>query len=250
MITLKPMKENAKSIQGKDDEWEECMAKTAILGTLTDFHVFESILLENGEYFLLDRHLARLKRSCLFFGLPFGTLIKVSDIEVLLAKTASEHAHGSFKVRIAIDNKQIQKIECDPVTALPEPYTLIVSSSRVDPEDPFIRHKTNRRRHIDEALAGLHDAHNRLDVSDVILVNARGELTESSRANIILEIDGIKCTPHHASGLLPGVFREELLERNELTECVLYPVDLKRADKIYIVNSVRKQVECRVILSE
>ncbi|HEU0053696.1 MAG TPA: aminotransferase class IV, partial [Longimicrobium sp.] len=80
----------------------------------------------------------------------------------------------------------------------------------------------------------------RPDVDDVLLVNERGELTESTIANLVVEMDGVRWTPPLESGLLPGVFRAELLRRGEITERVLRPADLVRADTLWLVNSVRR----------
>jgi len=40
-------------------------------------------------------------------------------------------------------------------------------------------------------------------------------------------------------GLLPGVLRAELLERGVIAEAVLTLADLRRADGLWLINSVR-----------
>jgi para-aminobenzoate synthetase/4-amino-4-deoxychorismate lyase len=55
----------------------------------------------------------------------------------------------------------------------------------------------------------------------------------------VVKLDGLLVTPPLACGLLPGVLREELLELGEITEQILFPVDLERADEIWCINSVR-----------
>jgi para-aminobenzoate synthetase/4-amino-4-deoxychorismate lyase len=77
------------------------------------------------------------------------------------------------------------------------------------------------------------------DCDDVLLVNERGEVTESTRANLVLRLGGELLTPPLASGLLPGVFRERLLARGIVREQVLFPADVLRAEKVWLVNSVR-----------
>ena len=226
-----------------EDEWEECMAKTAILKNGTDFFVFESMLLENGNYFLQNGHLSRMMRACDFFRLPYNEEHK-KETAGLLVRTALDHPQGSYKVRIKFDGQSVS-IDCDPISSLNTPCTLLLSGTRVEPDDPFLRHKTNRRRHIDSALESVKEL-SVPNATDVILINSREELTETSRANIVLEIDGQKFTPHHSSGLLPGVFREELLENGTVKEMILHPSDLLRSQKVYIINSVRKWIECTV----
>ena len=46
-------------------------------------------------------------------------------------------------------------------------------------------------------------------------------------------------TPPVRSGLLPGTFRAELLARGRVKEAILAPEDLSRAERVYLVNSVR-----------
>ena len=68
----------------------------------------------------------------------------------------------------------------------------------VDPRSAFLYHKTTRREIYDEAAAS------RPDCDDVLLWNDRGELTESTIANVVVEISGQRLTPPVACGLLPG----------------------------------------------
>ncbi len=219
------------------NEWEECMMKTALLGGDTGFYVFESMLLEDGEYFLPERHLARFEKSCIFFGID--PAIPASKRSLL--ETAALHPAGAYKVRMAADGKTQCLLDCAPLAPLPVPYTVTLARTRVDPGDPFLAHKTSRRRHIEEALAGL------AGEADVILVNTREELTETSRANLVVQLDGTLYTPPLEAGLLPGVYREELLEKGMLKERVLHSADLRKAEKIFIINSVRKMIECRLM---
>ena len=46
-------------------EYEECLVKSRFLhASPIEFQLFESMLLEDGEYFLLERHIERLARFC------------------------------------------------------------------------------------------------------------------------------------------------------------------------------------------
>lgn len=71
-------------------------------------------------------------------------------------------------------------------------------------------------------------------------------MTETSRANLVLEIDGEKLTPPVSSGLLPGTLRQELLENGTIQERVLFPDDLGRATRIRLINSVRGWMEAEL----
>jgi para-aminobenzoate synthetase/4-amino-4-deoxychorismate lyase len=111
----------------------------------------------------------------------------------------------------------------------------------VSSADEFLRHKTSRRAVYERALAAHPEA------QDVLLWNERRELTETCSANVVLEIDGRRRTPHVSSGLLPGTFRAELLERGEIEEEVLPVLAIERASALFVVNSVRRWCEVELV---
>ncbi len=80
----------------------------------------------------------------------------------------------------------------------------------------------------------------RPDCDEVILWNERGELTEGSRTNVVLDLGGQWVTPPVSSGLLAGAFRGWLLAAGQIRERVLTPADLRAARRIALINSVRK----------
>ena len=65
-------------------------------------------------------------------------------------------------------------------------------------------------------------------------------MTEGAVSTIVAKIGGSLVTPPLSCGLLPGVFREELLERGEITERVITADELQTAEEVWLINSVRK----------
>jgi para-aminobenzoate synthetase/4-amino-4-deoxychorismate lyase len=104
----------------------------------------------------------------------------------------------------------------------------------VNSNDKFLFHKTTNRAIYDQALA------QRPHATDVILFNERGEITESSIANVVIELDGQIVTPPQSSGLLAGTFRAQLLEEGKICERVIYKEELQRAASLFLVNSIQK----------
>ncbi len=75
-------------------EYEECLVKSRFLYTTPiEFQLFESLLLEDGEYFLLERHIERLRDSAEFFGFEF----REDEIAAALKRVA---AAANGKVRL------------------------------------------------------------------------------------------------------------------------------------------------------
>lgn len=185
-------------------------------------------------WFLLDRHLARLAGAAARFGHP---------CELDAVRAALEDAvaglDGARKVRLALAADGHLAVEALPLPSS-RPLRAALAPDPVDSADPFLRFKTSRREPIERARAG------RPEADEVILRNERGELTETSTGNLVLERGGRRFTPPVSAGLLPGTFRAHLLEAGELEEAVLTLRDLGSAERIWQVSSVRGWVELRL----
>jgi branched-chain amino acid aminotransferase len=75
-------------------------------------------------------------------------------------------------------------------------------------------------------------------------LNERGEVSECTSANIFAATGSEVSTPPLASGCLPGVTRELLLDvvrvpGISVVERTLTPVDLERADQVFITSTTR-----------
>ena len=199
-------------------EYEECLVKSRFLHARpAEFQLFESILLEDGEYFLLEEHIARLNESAEFFGF-ISTRIN-ADLE----RIAIENPRGSLKVRLTLWKDGRVETQATPLGDL-KPVEL--ATEPVDSSDPFLFHKTTRRPGPD----------------GLVFWNERGEITESSIANVVVPIDGELLTPPIECGLLPGVFRNHLLAKGEIKERIITVEEFKRAPEFFLINSVRKWI--------
>jgi para-aminobenzoate synthetase/4-amino-4-deoxychorismate lyase len=213
-------------------EYRECLSKAEFARRApNDFHLLETLLLEpDVGFFLPAGHLDRLEDSARYFGFRCDR----EEIERRLADAVSSAFPCAQRLRLLLDREGGVSMEAVPLKISPEPVRVAIASEPVDSREPLLFHKTTRRE-IYERRAAM-----RPDCDDVLLVNERGEITESTIANIVVEIDGERFTPPLACGLLPGVFRAELLRRGEIRERVLLPADLFRAASIWLVNSVRR----------
>lgn len=212
-----------------EQEYQEALSKAAILTKkLPPFQLLETMLYENGEIFLLERHLKRLAESAEYFGFHLDVCAVRECLCALSFKMP-------MRIRLLLDKDgkfEIQKFEMKRDVNV-EPV-LAVANAPADSDDVFLYHKTTNRAVYEKAKADFPEA------DDVLLFNERGEVTESAIANVVIELDGRKVTPPVSCGLLAGTFRDELLERGEIEEGVVTLDDLKRASAVWLVNSVRK----------
>jgi para-aminobenzoate synthetase/4-amino-4-deoxychorismate lyase len=213
-------------------EYRECLSKAEFARRApNDFRLLETLLWEPDEgFFLLAGHLARLGDSARYFGFRCDR----EEIERRLVDAISSHAACPRRVRLLLSREGEVSVEVFPLKISEEPVRIAIADEPVDSREPLLYHKTTRREIYERRMAA------RPDCDDVLLVNERGEITESTIANVVVETSGERFTPPLACGLLPGVFRAELLRRGEIGERVLLPADLQRAEAIWLVNSVRR----------
>ena len=213
-------------------EYAECRTKAEVLHRRTpEFRLLETMLWtpEHG-YVLLERHLARLGASAEYFDFPLDVQLIRDRLDVL----SSGFGQKSQMVRLLLDKDGVVALEhLPPPSPSSVPLRVTLASSAVDSSDIFLYHKTSHRHIYAQALAA------NPGFDDVLLQNERGELTESTRANLAISQDGVLWTPPIRCGLLGGTMRAEMVERGELKERVLRPEDLRGAERVILVNSVR-----------
>ena len=74
---------------------------------------------------------------------------------------------------------------------------------------------------------------------EIIYYTADGKLLETSIGNLVLKMNSKFYTPPSTLAILPGIYRQHLLESRQVEEKVLTIGDLKQAEAIYACNAVR-----------
>ncbi|MCP4639383.1 MAG: aminodeoxychorismate synthase component I [bacterium] len=220
-----------------EGEYDECLTKAAVLARHAEpFQLLESLLHDGDGYFLLDYHLDRLTDSARYFGYA----VDLKTVRTALAREAASLDDGAYKVRLLVNCDGAIHVESDPATPA-RPLRVGFARAPVDSRDVFLFHKTTRRQVYDSAKAS------RPECDDVLLWNERGEVTESSSANVAVRIDGQWYTPPVSCGLLGGTMRRHLLDRGDLEERPITKDEALRADAGQLLNSVRKKVNVTLI---
>ncbi|MCH8204802.1 MAG: aminodeoxychorismate synthase component I [Candidatus Hydrogenedentes bacterium] len=215
-------------------EYDECLLKAHVLNHRPPpFELLESLLWD-GRYFLLEKHLRRLSHSADYFGIP----LDLEAIKRQLAETARTLERGRHKIRLRVTRSGGVHIDAER-TRPPGRFKVGLALGPVDTADVFLYHKTTHRSQYDALRLA------RPELDDVLLWNERGEITESTIANIVVRRAGAWLTPPVSCGLLPGVMREYLLQTGEISEAVIRKEDLDQAERIALINSVRKWIEVK-----
>ena len=218
-------------------EYDELRAKTAILtDDLPDVGLIETMRLENGQYPRLAFHLDRLEASAKYFGFEPATTLRTAAAAALAA-----HARASSspqRVRIVIRPNAGVDLHAVPLDRpSPERPRVALALTPVRRNNRFLFHKTTHRTVYDQHRAEHPDAF------DVLLWNEDEEITEFTIGNVVVELDGVRVTPPRDCGLLAGAMRAQLLRQGDVVERVVRVKDLARATRMWLVNSVREELE-------
>ena len=215
-----------------DAEYAECLLKGAVLGRKPEpFDLLETLRWSPREgYFLLERHLARLRESAEYFEFAW-----TPDLVTAALDEATSGAHHPLRVRLLVSRDGTARAERVPFVAAAEPVRIALAQEPVDSGDVRLFHKTTNRAVYERARVSMPG------YDEVVLWNQAGEVTEATTANVVAEIDGRRVTPPVTCGLLAGTFRAELLARGEVAEAVVTCEQLRTASRIWLVNSVQER---------
>ena len=213
------------------EEWEETRAKTRVLRESPHpFQLIETLRWTPEEgWFLLDHHLNRLRDSAEYFDFR----LDLASLRARLAELAQVFASQPQRVRLELARDGQVIFQSEPLPGKPNPTRVGLARTPVSSSDRFLYHKTTRRETYRRALEECPGC------DEALLYNERGEITESTIANVIVDFDGRLVTPALECGLLPGVYRQWLLESGQVVEGLIRVEDLSRHGQIWLANSVR-----------
>ena len=220
-------------------EYAECLLKARIVTAASPpYSLLETLLWEPGSGFLLlEEHLQRLAASAEHLDIHAD----LSLVRQRLGALAVSLPSTPQRVRLLLARDGSIQTEAATLRTPASRLRLGLATSPIDKTEPFLYHKTTQRTIYQTARAS------RPDCDDVVLWNADGEITETSIANLVVELDGKLLPPPVECGLLPGVFRGWLLSRGEVEARRITLDGLRRAERIFAVNSVRRWQEAVLI---
>jgi para-aminobenzoate synthetase/4-amino-4-deoxychorismate lyase len=223
-----------------DAEWDEWRHKRAFLSHAKQrpadpsFELLETLALAEGELRDAPAHLARMASAARHFGYAWNEAL----VAACLHRLQAQHTTGTWRVRLLLDAQGTPRAEAFAMEAPPSRVQLQLAARAFDEaQSDFTRFKTTRRAHY-EAFAPTAPG-----VFDTLLWNREGEITECTRGNIALLLDGRWVTPPLHCGLLNGIGRAGRVRSGQLAEAVVRVDDLPRVQALAFVNSLRGWID-------
>ncbi|MFZ5811943.1 MAG: aminodeoxychorismate synthase component I [Thermodesulfobacteriota bacterium] len=213
-----------------DGEYAECLVKMRFLDRgRPPFRLLETILLESGRYALLPGHLRRMRASSRALGFPFDEKAARRGLDAALPGRET----GRFRVRLLLDARGRFEVQAAPLGPVPGIMRIGLARTPVSSGEMLLRHKTDWRARYDQAKR------ERPECDDVLFCNEHGRITETTIANVAVRRGDTLVTPPVSEGLLPGVFRENLVRRGEVLEAAIPIEEVRAAGTLVLFNSVR-----------
>ena len=216
-----------------ESEYREVHQKAAVLyRKQARFQLITTGRISQKQLLFEDQHLERLTKASRYFAYPF-------DPEELRQKIEEEcqacDSHQDYRLRISLSKSGEMKLSRQILTPLSPSFCKAkLCLQEADLNQSFTYFKTTHRPHLS------------LGEQEKIYHNKSGELLETSIGNLVLKINGKLYTPPTSLGILPGIYRQYLLETGQVDEKVLTLEDLNQAEAVYGCNAVRGLYELEV----
>lgn len=222
-----------------EDEWSEWQHKSEFLEQASHpFGLIQTLRLHAGECRHLGLHLDRLEAASQHFGFAFDRSVVRHNI----LESARRASVSEARVRVLLNFRGCVNVDVQPLpSASKQPQSVRLADSPISAPGAFLRHKTTRREHFDRFQAQAANAF------DCLLWNAKGEVTEFTRGNVVVQRpDGECVTPPLSCGLLDGVGRARALEAGQVKEDIVTVAELANARRLWFLNSLRGWIEVRL----
>jgi branched-chain amino acid aminotransferase len=215
-------------VAGRLLSYEEAQLDSA--GWPTGTGIFETIKTVDGQAWALSRHMRRALNSARRNDQPFPTedLIRAAVAEAI---TANPYSIGRLKLLFGVDGSFYAThqayVEKETVAKLGVHQLTEEVFSPVEKRYPY----TQNLRMLESAKGAGFD--------DYILINRDGFITETAIANLVFNIDGEWITPPLSDGVLPGVMRALLVEKNGVIVRQIQANQMNQIESGFVVSSLK-----------
>jgi len=253
------------NVNGRVFDQEHAVISVFDHGFLYGEGVYETLITYNGQPFLFDRHMRRLRASAGMLALEVPLADAAIDQrfrETMKIAALGETADREAYIRILV-TRGIGELTYDRA-ACPNPSIVVIVKPHVEPSRdvfergvkvalvPIVRNhpdtvnpRIKSNNLLNNALA-MQEAFRRGGFEGVMR-NYKGELAECTQSNLFVVKNGVALTPPLDAGLLPGITREFLFEVGAeagiaVRDAVLHDDDLFGADEAFLTSTTREAV--------
>ena len=253
------------NVNGRIVDREHAVVSVFDHGFLYGEGVYETLRTYNGQPFLFDRHMRRLRNSAGMIALP----IPLADGEIEARFCETLNAAGlrggpgqEAYIRLMV-TRGVGDLSYDP-SVCPTSSLVVIVKPQVDPRPEafergvrvaLVSTVRNHPGSVNPLIKSNNLLNNAIAMQEAfrrgcyegVMRNYRGELAECTTANIFVVKGRTALTPPLDAGLLPGITREVLFEigaeRNvPVREAVLKDEDLFGADEAFLTSTTREIV--------
>jgi branched-chain amino acid aminotransferase len=253
------------NVNGRVFDQEHAVISVFDHGFLYGEGVYETLRTYNGQPFLVDRHMRRLRASAGMVALdvPIGDAeIDARFRETMRAAGLGESTGREAYIRILV-TRGIGELTYD-LAACPNPSIVVIVKPNVEPSHeafargvkvalvPIVRNhpdtvnpRIKSNNLLNNALA-MQEAFKR-GAYEGVMRNYKGQLAECTQSNLFIVKNGVAMTPPLDAGLLPGITREFLFEVGAdvgiaVRDAELHDDDLLGADEAFLTSTTREAV--------
>lgn len=252
------------NVNGQIFDQEHAVISVFDHGFLYGEGVYETLRTYNGQPFLFERHVQRLRRSAEMLALD----VPLSEDEINARFLATMRVAGlgaggrEAYIRMLV-TRGIGELSYDPSTC-PTPSVVVIVKPQIDPpreaydkgvKASLVSIVRNHPGTVSPAIKSNNLLNNALAMQEAvragafegIMRNYRGEIAECTTSNIFVVKGGAALTPPLDAGLLAGITRQFLFEVAAgagvpLREEVLRDDDLFGADEAFLTSTTRELV--------
>ncbi|QDX93106.1 branched-chain-amino-acid transaminase [Brevibacterium sp. JNUCC-42] len=212
--------------------------------------IFEGIRVYNGNIFRLQEHIERLYESALSIMLVIP--MKIEEMMDAVVETVRKNELRDAYIRLVISRGD-GDLGLDPRSCKQANVVIIVEQLRLFPQElyetglkivtvPTRRNKPDALNPKIKSLNYLNNVMVRMEasmagVSEALMLNSEGYVTEGSGDNIFLVKKGVIYTPPTYLGALDGITRQAIMDIARKLEYVIKEEPFTRHD-VYIADEV------------
>jgi branched-chain amino acid aminotransferase len=216
--------------------------------------IFESLRTYNGELLLFPEHYQRLLASAKTIALrvPLNetqlrraveTTIRKNKLREARVRICLSRGEGPLGFSPLLCKKPTLAIMALPFKPLPKRLyrdgvkLMIAKTIRNHPG--AIPPSVKSANALNNILAKIEA--DKSGAFDAVLLNPKGEVAETTSANIFIVRKGVLYTPPLSAGILNGIMRQRVIQiakqlKISVKEKKMYPADLRNADELFITN--------------